>query len=45
MNYVIFKIFLIIFSFNNFGDQLLFSDEILFQKSNLYQLKKGMVIE
>ena len=32
MNYFIFKIFLIIFSLNNFGDQLLFSDEILIQK-------------
>ena len=32
MNYFIFRIFLILFSFNHFGDQLLFSDEILIQK-------------
>tara|TARA_B100000886_G_C20421726_1_gene491918 strand:+ start:2213 stop:2761 length:549 start_codon:yes stop_codon:yes gene_type:complete len=32
MNHFIFKTFLVMFSFNYFGDQLLFSDEILIQK-------------
>ena len=32
MNYLIFKIFLIIFSLNYFGDQLLFSDQVLISR-------------
>ena len=32
MNHLIFKIFLIIFSINHFGDQLLFSDQIFISK-------------
>ena len=32
MNYFIYKIILILISFNHFGDQLLFADEIIIQK-------------
>ena len=32
MNYFIFRIILILISLNHFGDQLLFSDEIIIQR-------------